>query len=366
MIQGRPLRSLVTVLGGWTALRLAMILPVPATMMTSHIMVAEADKPARTASFDWMFPARSKAHPALASLLPVSVLTQMMRAPARQPGLNAASPAPAPSLDPTPPRTAPGGWSTAVADSLLGAQLAFSRTPRAPLALAAFAPGVGLSAREAGVPLPPAAAGDRWSGAGWLIWRQDGAYDQPMLAGSQAGVRIDYAIAPGSPLRPALYSRVTSALGHLAAAEVAGGIAIRPHLPLPVTLAVERRQAISPGGRNDFAFVAAGGVNPTPIGEGFRIDGYGQAGVVGIERRDAFIDGRVTVERPVMGPDIAVGAAMWGGAQPGTSRLDIGPQASLRLRIGGASFRLGAEWRAKVAGNATPSSGPALSIGTDF
>jgi hypothetical protein len=358
MTHGRPLRSLAKILGGWTALRLAMALPVPATMMASQPMFVEIATP-KPSSLAWMFPSHS-AVSATAAAPPAEQQFVQSRAMPHVASTGREPPAPASAL------AAAGGWSSAVADSLLGAQMAFARTPRAPLALAAFAPGSGLSPREAGVPGPPAAAADRWSGAAWMIWRREGVYDQPMLAGSQAGMRIDYALDPGSALRPALYGRVSSAITSLAAAEVAAGVAIRPRLPIPITLAVERRQAISRGGRNDFAVVAAGGMNPTDIGQGFRIDGYGQAGMVGIRQRDAFVDGRITVERPVAGPDLAVGAAMWGGAQPGTSRLDIGPQASLRLRVGGASLRLGAEWRAQVAGNATPSSGPVLSIGSDF
>lgn len=349
-IRGRPLRSLVTLLGGWTAMRLALVLPLPAAMMATRPMLVHNAAPLRAGQgrdfrSSW------------------AIRTVIVRAqPARRPSL-----VPPPALARGTASSLPvpaGGWSSTVADGLLGGQTAFVRQTRSPVALAGFAAGSGLSAREAGLPGPP--AGDRWSGAGWMIWRRDGRIDRPMLAGSQAGVRLDYAVDPGSPLRPALYGRVSRALGRLAAAEVAAGIAIRPRTAIPVVLAVERRQALSPGGRSDFAVIAAGGLHPTPIGAGFHVDGYGQAGVVGTRRRDAFIDGRVTVERPVIGPDIAIGAGLWGGAQPGVSRLDVGPQASVRLRVGGAALRLGAEWRTQVAGNATPASGPAVSLGTDF
>lgn len=360
MIEGRPLRFIATVLVGWTALRLAIALPVSPPDPAAHPLPAfAARKSSPPTGIDWMFPAAeaptrlSPAQPmarADGQRLQTFAMTMRKRSP-----------------DPA----ATGGWPAAVADDLLSAQMAFVQAPHAPRALTSFAPGAGLSAREAGLPGPPASATDRWSGAAWMIWRRDGgAFDRPMLAGSQTGVRIDYALAPGSALRPALYGRVGSALDAPAAAEVATGVAIRPRLPIPVSFALERRQAISRGGRNDLAMLVAGGINPTAIGHGLRIDGYGQAGIVGIEERDAFIDGRVTVERPVTGPTdgptLAVGASVWGGAQPGTSRLDVGPQASLRLRLGGASVRLGAEWREQVAGNATPGSGPALSLGTDF
>ncbi|HEX7853947.1 MAG TPA: hypothetical protein VF503_09650 [Sphingobium sp.] len=211
----------------------------------------------------------------------------------------------------------------------------------------------------------------RWSGAAWMLWRDDdnsaGYGRDPRLGGSQAGVRIDYALAPGSALRPTLYGRLSSALRKPAAAEIAGGIAIRPHLSIPLIIAIERREGLTEGGRNAFAIIAAGGINPVELGHGFRLDGYVQAGIVGFHRRDAFADGRLTVERPVTDTlPIMMGAGVWGSTQPGASRLDIGPQASVRLRMGSANMRFGAEWRERIAGNATPSSGPALSLGTDF
>jgi hypothetical protein len=270
----------------------------------------------------------------------------------------------------TPEPVSQGGWSRTVADNLLGAQLAFARSaPANHLTLASFAPGMGLSPAESG--LPQAAGTSRWSGAAWMLWRGDetnsGYARGPRLGGSQMGARVDYAVAPGSTLRPALYGRVSSALRGPAAAEVAAGIAIRPRLPLPTTIGIERREGVSDGGRSAFAVIAASGIGPVDIGHGFRLDGYAQAGLVGFRRGDGFVDGRVTMERAVaIVPDVAVGASIWGGTQPGTSRLDIGPHASLRLTIGSSNIRLGAEWREQVAGDAAPSSGPAITLGTDF
>lgn len=268
------------------------------------------------------------------------------------------------------------GGAYANIDGLQAAEPAFAHAPRESLALAGFQPGFGLSPGEAGMPLFRAHTADRWSGAAWMLWRGQGdsaeSVRRERLGGAQAGVRIDYLLAPSSSLRPTLYGRVSTALRGIAAAEVAAGIAIRPKLPFAAIIAVERRQAVSPGGRSDFSLLAAGGIKPISAGHGFRLDGYGQAGFVGLERRDAFADGRLTrrltLERPLAASrrDIAVGAAIWGGAQPGVSRLDIGPQASMRLRLGDASMRLGAEWRARVAGDAAPSSGMALSLGADF
>lgn len=83
----------------------------------------------------------------------------------------------------------------------------------------------------------------------------------------------------------------------------------------------------------------------------------------------AFADGSANVERPVWetaGTRASVGAGAWGGAQRGATRLDVGPSASLRFRIGPGSARLSADYRWRMAGNASPGSGAALTLSAGF
>ena len=61
-----------------------------------------------------------------------------------------------------------------------------------------------------------------------------------------------------------------------------------------------------------------------------------------------------------------MGAGAWAAAQPGLSRLDLGPQAALRLPVAGHAMTLAADWRLRAAGNAAPGSGPTLTLTTDF
>jgi hypothetical protein len=61
-----------------------------------------------------------------------------------------------------------------------------------------------------------------------------------------------------------------------------------------------------------------------------------------------------------------VGAALSGGAQPGISRLDIGPEIQVRLPLPQGGARLSVEWRERVAGDALPGSGLAITLGADF
>jgi len=217
------------------------------------------------------------------------------------------------------------------------------------------------------------AGGGHWSLTAWVLARggtSAALASAGRLGASQAGVRLDYVFDPDAAWRTALYVRASRALVRPAAAEGAIGLSIR-HRAVPVMVAIERRVALSPGGRDDVALYAAGGIDRVPVGGNFRIDGYGQAGIVGLKRPDAFVDGRVTVERVMLagqggGMEVALGASVWGGAQPGLARLDVGPSVTIRVPIGGATVRIAPEWRARIAGAASPASGPALSIGIDF
>jgi hypothetical protein len=128
-------------------------------------------------------------------------------------------------------------------------------------------------------------------------------------------------------------------------------------------IAAERRQAVGGAGRSAFALLAHGGVSDLPVAAGFRLDAYGQAGVVGARSRDLFADGAARLTLPLDGKKrLALGAGAWAAAQPGVSRVDVGPSATLRLP--GASLSL--DWRVRVAGNAGPASGPALTVATGF
>jgi hypothetical protein len=103
-----------------------------------------------------------------------------------------------------------------------------------------------------------------------------------------------------------------------------------------------------------------------------QVAGFGQAGFVDFSNPDAFVDGRLTVEAPIVrrhgggDPEVSLGGSVSGGAQPSLSRLDIGPVASVRLPVGPTHVRITAEWRQRIAGDAHPASGPALTLGADF
>jgi len=182
-----------------------------------------------------------------------------------------------------------------------------------------------------------------------------------MLGGSQAGARLTYALDP----RLALSIRATSPVGAGASGgEIAGGIRVTPIPRIPLSLTAERRHAIGRygGGRSAFALLAEGGLYQRPVGWGLSLDGYAQAGIVGMRSRDLFADGSLALTRPLYGP-VSVGLGMWGGVQPDLYRLDIGPRASMRVR---PNMRVHLDWRQRLVGNAEPGSGPAVTLAADF
>ncbi len=162
------------------------------------------------------------------------------------------------------------------------------------------------------------------------------------------------------------YGRLTSALQRPAAPEAAAGVAFQPVHTIPVTIAAERRIALGAGARNATAIMAVGGFGPMPVAKGLEAEAYAQAGVVGLRRTDLFIDGKMSLLAPVRGAPVRVGAALSGGAQPGVSRLDASPELQLRLPLPNANARMSLEWRQRIAGDARPASGLALTLGADF
>jgi len=211
-----------------------------------------------------------------------------------------------------------------------------------------------------------------WSLGGWLYLRQGGAAPGGIaapgqLGGSQAGLRLAFGLDQSGRVRG--YSRATIAVQRPQQREVALGIAYAPVARWPVDVAIERRFAVGPEGRSAMAATVSGGVSGVALPGGFRLDAYGQAGVVGARRRDGFVDGAVVVDRR-LGKDeeapLRLGALAAAAAQPGAARVDIGPRLTLRLPKIGQGSRIAVDWRQRVAGDAAPESGLALTLAADF
>jgi hypothetical protein len=196
----------------------------------------------------------------------------------------------------------------------------------------------------------------------------------PSYGRSQAGGVIRYSLAPASPLRPQVYLRASAALTGAQEQEVAAGVSARPLTGLPLRLAVEARVGeTARGTRLRPAAFAVTEFPPVRLPLGMRAEAYAQAGYVGGDYATAFVDGQARVERPLLRSsqtELSAGAGAWGGAQRDAARFDVGPTVAVSFRLGPRSFggrgRVAVDYRFRVAGDAAPKSGPALTLSAGF
>jgi hypothetical protein len=225
---------------------------------------------------------------------------------------------------------------------------------------------------------PPPLAGRpataRWSADSWLLLRRGGsgglATGTPSYGRSQAGVVLRYGLAPNSGHRPVLFTRVSTALGGVREREAAVGISVRPLAGIPLRAAAEMRVFNDATGRALRPAVhLVTELPPLDLPLGGRAEAYLQGGYVGGAAATGFIDGQVRVDRPIASfgeAEIAGGAGAWGGAQEGAARIDAGPTLAARFPIGPVYARLSADYRFRLAGDAAPASGPALTLSAGF
>jgi hypothetical protein len=253
-----------------------------------------------------------------------------------------------------------------------------ARSPGAPQRDPQPAPSAALAApRPAQVAAAPAEVprrASRWSADAWLLWRDDATTPinsgRPTYGRSQAGAVARYRLAPSSDHAPQAYLRVASALQGTREREAALGLSVRPLAQVPVRVAAELRASDRVGGTElRPAAYAVTELAPQALPLGTSAEAYAQAGYVGGRARTAFVDGQVRVDRSVVRHDefdLRAGGGAWGGAQRGSARLDVGPSASVTFDLGEARGRVAADYRFRVAGDARPASGPALTLSAGF
>lgn len=370
--RGQPLVALGLILGGWIAMR-AMVFDAAAFTPQIASVAGPAIAP----------PAVPVAGKAVAAVQPVAATAT----PAGSPGPALSAPVPAWSLapapaqplraiararssDPLPPMVVPVGTSAGHQFMFLSAMASM---PLPPVIFIPPATGPDAGERSAA---PPPRAERRWSADGWLLLRQGGSGISPggallpSLGASQVGAVVRYRLAPGSAHRPALYLRASSALRQPRGEELAAGLALRSLAGVPLAAMAEVRLTQTPGGahlRPAAALVTE--LPPAALPGGLRAETYVQAGYVGGAGATPFIDGQARIEAPLANAGkfrLRAGAGAWGGAQQGAARLDIGPTATLAVPLGSGGGRLTADWRFRVAGNAAPASGPALTLSAGF
>ena len=226
--------------------------------------------------------------------------------------------------------------------------------------------------------VPPSAKSD-WRAANspklevdvyaYSFWRKGGDAGglgaAAQYGGGQSGVIATIGLKDRAPV--AILVRATVAHDNLRDRELALGMRLQPSKSLPMTITAERRFRST--GADHFAVYAAGGKGGIRLPAGFTLDAFGQAGVVSGQNKTHFFDVRAVADRrilPQMPLPLHIGAGIWTGGQRGATRVDIGPSFRTELPLGQTKVRLTADWRVRVAGNADPGNGPALTLSTGF
>jgi len=227
--------------------------------------------------------------------------------------------------------------------------------------------GAAIPARQStpsfGEPLSPRRLlPERLSLSSWAMMRDqygsDSLANNGMLGGSQAGARLLWRFNP----QLAASFRTSAPINSQRGLEAALGVRYQPFTQWPVAVTLERRHAFKDYGQDAFALFAEGGLYGRPMPWNSNLDAYFQGGLVDFNSPDWFVDGQAAVTRPVW-RNLSAGFGIWGGAQPGLSRLDIGPRASLRV---GSRMRVNLDYRLMLMGNAAPGSGGVMTIASDF
>jgi hypothetical protein len=335
-----PIRFLLAAVAGWTALRVAILAPWSGNTRERQAAVARVDPSPVATLFD-------------TKLAEPVQLSPLGSSRARSRGASSAV------------EHVPAGTPAVVDKSLPPAPRAVARASISlgtnelvALAPNPTAPAIATVPTTLTTPIAPHDA--RLSVSGWLFVRrgagEPGIAPGGTLGGSQAGARATYRLSERLSMSLRLYAPLHDSRG----GEAALGLDWKPLGGLPLRLLVERRVRLGRDGRSAFGLTAYGGV-ARKAGP-FRLDAYGQAGIVGARRRDLFADGAARLTVPL--GRFRLGAGAWAAAQPGVSRLDAGPHAEFSLRQG--SLTLAADWRFRLAGAARPGSGPAITLSTGF
>jgi hypothetical protein len=210
----------------------------------------------------------------------------------------------------------------------------------------------------------------RASTYGYSFWRRAGSINglapASQYGGGQSGLIGTYRLGESENALAILW-RVSVAHARTAERELAVGIRWQPTTKLPITLSAERRFRYD--NSDNMAFYIAGGKSDVPLVAKFKLDSYAQVGILTGTHPDRFFDANVRVDRPLFNAaplSISAGGGLWTGGQKGASRIDIGPSIRTDFKVSDVHFRLNADWRFRISGNAAPGDGPALTLSTNF
>lgn len=242
---------------------------------------------------------------------------------------------------------------------------------------------------SAQLPAAQQASTNRWMLDAYGFYRQGSSAlsiaqgPRPIYGASQLAANLQWRARPSSSHDPRLYARAYHALVPGGESEIAAGVSARPIGSIPVRLFGEARVTRNPAITDEGitartsvrpAAYAVTELPPQKLPMGFALEAYGAGGYVAGNASTYFLDGQAAVTRPVTqiglpgsnSAKVSLGAGVWGGAQKGVSRVDIGPTLRFDVNIGEIPARVSVDYREQVAGDADPESGVAATVSTRF
>ncbi len=209
----------------------------------------------------------------------------------------------------------------------------------------------------------------------WVFAREDRLSPKAALSprgqygGAQAGGIVSYRFSGDDKAGLATFVRATTSLSVDGDEELAIGIKAKPLNNLPISLYAEQRFDPGSFGNRGTAFYVAGGTGPELVIAKTSLETYGQAGYLFSEDDSHFFDLAATLQRTILERGkyrMTMGAGGWAGGQEGLHRIDIGPRTNIHLPVGKADLRVSLDWRQRIAGNAAPDSGVAITVTSGF
>ncbi|MFZ4690017.1 MAG: hypothetical protein ACOYLS_12315 [Polymorphobacter sp.] len=312
-----------------------------------------------------------RGHPAVAQHSYHAAVSPMPQPPAESPLPQLASQAPSPQ----PPAASAGVAADADLATQAYARLAAGdRRAAAGLFDAAIAAAPVSEPRRAAWTAERRRLGRRLTGDFYSLFRDGpagGPAASPVLGGGQSGGSIAWSPDPLARRPFAIVARVNAASasnGAIDNSTAQGAIGVRWTALKGVNISAERLVSLGEFARDDWALRLAAGAD----GKRGRIgwSSYGEAGIIGNGDVFAGVQARAGVPVLRLGKlSLLAGAGAWGSVQTGgitVSRFDLGPSLIARAPIGRANFELSADWRFRLAGNALPGSGPAVTISAGY
>jgi hypothetical protein len=191
----------------------------------------------------------------------------------------------------------------------------------------------------------------------------------PLLGGSQAGFSYRRRFNGDAPVEWGAIARIQSAIDPQSDARLSLGLYAQPLHRVPIFLGAEARVGLDQSAADDLLLHGNGGTSLRVGNRGGRIDIYGQAGAAIGAQTTLFAHAQTQFSQPLItiaGEDVRLGAALNAGGQGTSWRVDAGPQVQWRLPFANPPLDLRLAWRERLAGNADPATGLAITLSSDF